>query len=131
VVVPQRAVNELQGNFQVAVVGADSKVAIRTVKPASRPARSWVISEGLQPRERVVVEGLQKVKDGMTVNAKLVSMESPSAQASPADAAQQAEPGPAARADFVGESPSQATSRGNKTRGLLFAHPFRVLNENL
>jgi len=79
VVVPQRAVNELQGNFQVAVVGADNKVSVRTVKPGVKTGSLVVISEGLQPGERIVVEGLQKVKDGMTVNAKLISMESPTA----------------------------------------------------
>jgi membrane fusion protein, multidrug efflux system len=91
VVVLQRAVNELQGNFQAAVVGTDNKVSVRTVKPGVKTGSLIVITEGLQPGERVVVEGLQKVKDGMTVNPKLVSVESPSAQASP-PAAQQAEP---------------------------------------
>jgi membrane fusion protein (multidrug efflux system) len=81
-VVPQRAVNELQGNFQVAVVGPDNKVAIRTVKPGVKTGSLVVISEGLQPGERIVVEGLQKVKDGMTVNPKMVSMESPTSQPS-------------------------------------------------
>ena len=80
VVVPQRAVNELQGNFQVAVVGADNKVSVRTVKPGVKTGSLIVIAEGLQSGERVVVEGLQKVKDGMTVNPKLVTMESPTAQ---------------------------------------------------
>jgi membrane fusion protein (multidrug efflux system) len=79
-VVPQRAVNELQGSFQVAVVGTDNKVSVRTVKPGVKTGPLIVISEGLQPGERVVVEGLQKVKDGMTVNPKLVSMESLPAQ---------------------------------------------------
>jgi len=76
-VVAQRAVNELQGNFQVAVVGADNKVSIRTVKPGAKTGSLVVIAEGLQPGERIVVEGLQKVKDGMTVNPKMVTMESP------------------------------------------------------
>jgi membrane fusion protein (multidrug efflux system) len=79
-VIPQRAVNELQGSFQVAVVGTDNKVSVRTVKPGVKTGPLMVISEGLQPGERVVVEGLQKVKDGMTVNPKLVSMESLAAQ---------------------------------------------------
>jgi membrane fusion protein (multidrug efflux system) len=79
VVVPQRAVNELQGNFQVAVVGSDNKVAVRTVKPGPRTGSLVVISEGLKPGERIVVEGLQKVKDGMAVNPKLVSPETPGA----------------------------------------------------
>ena len=92
VVVPQRAVNELQGNFQVAVVGADNKVAIRTVKTGVRTGSIVVITEGLQPGERVVVEGLQKVKDGMTVNAKLVSMGSSTAAPAGQQAAQPAAP---------------------------------------
>jgi RND family efflux transporter MFP subunit len=68
--IPQRAVQELQGTYQVAVVGADNKVAMRTVKAGPRVGTSWVIDEGLQPGERVVVEGLQKVRDGATVNPK-------------------------------------------------------------
>jgi membrane fusion protein (multidrug efflux system) len=95
VVVPQRAVNELQGNFQVAVVGADNKVTIRTVKPGVKTGSLVVISEGLQPGERIVVEGLQKVKDGMTVNAKVVSMESATAPQAAQPAAQP--PAPAAQ----------------------------------
>ena len=67
-VVPQRAVNELQGNFQVAVVGPDNKVSVRTVKPGVKTGSMIVITQGLQPGERIVVEGLQKVKEGMTVN---------------------------------------------------------------
>jgi membrane fusion protein (multidrug efflux system) len=90
VVVPQRAVNELQGNFQVAVVGADNKVSIRTVKPGVKTGTLVVISEGLQPGERIVVEGLQKVKDGMIVNPKIVSLETPTAQTASPQSAQPA-----------------------------------------
>lgn len=90
VVVPQRAVNELQGNFQVAVVGADNKVSIRTVKPGVKTGSIMVITEGVQPGERVVVEGLQKVKDGMTVNARLASAVSSTAPTAPAEAGQPA-----------------------------------------
>jgi membrane fusion protein (multidrug efflux system) len=79
-VVPQRAVNEMQGNFQLAVVGQDNKVAVRTVKLGPKTGSLVVITDGLQPGERIVVEGLQKVKDGMTVNAKLISMETSTAQ---------------------------------------------------
>ena len=68
--VPQRSVQEMQGTFQVAVVGADNKVAMRTVKTGARVGNLWVIDEGLKPGERVVVEGLQKVRDGVTVNPK-------------------------------------------------------------
>ncbi len=68
--VPQRAVQELQGSHQVAVVGADDKVSMRTVKAGARVGDLWVIDEGLKPGERIVVEGLQKVRDGATVNPK-------------------------------------------------------------
>jgi membrane fusion protein (multidrug efflux system) len=67
---PQRAVTELQGSYQVAVVGSDNKVDIRPVKVAERVGTLWVIEEGLKPGEKVVVEGIQKAKQGMTVNPK-------------------------------------------------------------
>jgi RND family efflux transporter MFP subunit len=65
--VPQRAVSELQGNFQVAVVEADNKVHIQPVRVGQRTGNLWVIEEGLHPGERVVVEGTQKVREGVTV----------------------------------------------------------------
>jgi RND family efflux transporter MFP subunit len=68
--VPQRAVTELQGGFQVAVVGPDNKVAIRNVKAGARVGSQWVIDEGLKPGERVVVDGVQKVREGQVVNPK-------------------------------------------------------------
>jgi membrane fusion protein (multidrug efflux system) len=68
--VPQRAVGEVQGKYMVAVVGADNKVDIRTVQTAERVDSLWVILEGLKPGERVVVEGIQKVRPGMTVTPK-------------------------------------------------------------
>ena len=68
--VPQRAVNELQGRFQVAVVGPDNKVDLRWVKVGERAGSLWVIDEGLKPGERVIVEGIQKVKAGMPVTPK-------------------------------------------------------------
>jgi membrane fusion protein (multidrug efflux system) len=67
-VVPQRAVAELQGVFQVAVVGADNKVSIRVVQPGPRYQSDQVIEKGLEPGERVVAEGLQKVREGSVVN---------------------------------------------------------------
>ncbi len=68
--VPQRAVTELQGSYQAAVVGADNKIDIRPVKVAERVDNLWVIDEGLKPGERVVAEGIQKIKQGMDVNPK-------------------------------------------------------------
>jgi membrane fusion protein, multidrug efflux system len=66
--VPQRAVSELQGRYQIAVVDSENKINIRTVKVGERVGTMWVIDEGLHPGERVVVEGLQKVRQGMTVH---------------------------------------------------------------
>jgi RND family efflux transporter, MFP subunit len=69
-VVPQRAVIEMQGVYQVAVVGDGDKVALRVVEPGIRTERGWVIAKGLARGERVVVEGLEKVRDGVVVTAK-------------------------------------------------------------
>ena len=68
--IPQRAVLELQGGYQVAVVGSDNKVEMRPVKPGERAGSLWVIDEGLKPGERVVAEGLQKVKQGIVVQPR-------------------------------------------------------------
>jgi len=68
--VPQRAVTEMQGSYQIAVVTPENKVDIRPVKVGERAGNLWVIDKGLNPGERVVVEGLQKLKAGMTVEPK-------------------------------------------------------------
>lgn len=68
--VPQRAVQELQSIYSVAVVGADNKVAFRNVKVGPKDGSLWVIDEGLNPGDRVVVEGLQKVREGAVVSPK-------------------------------------------------------------
>jgi membrane fusion protein (multidrug efflux system) len=68
--IPQRAVQELQNLFSVAIVDASNKVAFRNVKVGQRVGSDWVIEDGLKPGERVVVEGLQRIRDGMTVEAK-------------------------------------------------------------
>lgn len=68
ILVPQRAVSELQGSFQVAVVEADNKIHIQPVRVGDRTGDLWVIEEGLRPGQRVVVEGVQKVREGMLVN---------------------------------------------------------------
>jgi len=68
--VPQRSVTELQGSYRVAVVGADNKVSIRALKVGDRVGRLWVIEEGLQPGERVIAEGTQKVRPDAVVNPK-------------------------------------------------------------
>src|SRR5215469_2529622 len=65
--VPQKAVTELQGMYQVAVVGSDDKVSVRTVQVGEQTGPMWIIEQGVKPGERVVVEGVQKVRDGMPV----------------------------------------------------------------
>ena len=68
--VPQRAVSELQGGYQVAVLDADNKVAIRTVTVGPQIDRRWIITTGLNAGDRVVAEGVQKVRTGVRVNPK-------------------------------------------------------------
>jgi len=68
--VPQRAVSELQGGYQVAVVDGDNKASIRTVTVGDRVDNQWVIAQGLNPGERIVAEGVQKVRPGARVNPK-------------------------------------------------------------
>jgi RND family efflux transporter MFP subunit len=67
---PQSAVARSQGSYQVAVVGSDRKVSMRAVKPGQTVGTMWVIDEGLKPGEQVVVEGLQRVKEGSLVTPK-------------------------------------------------------------
>ena len=68
--IPQRAVLEFQGSYQVAVVGPDNRVDVRQVKPGDRIGTLWIIDSGLKPGERVVAEGGGKVKQGMVVTPK-------------------------------------------------------------
>jgi RND family efflux transporter MFP subunit len=65
--VPQQAISELQGVYQVGVVSGDNKVTIKTVKLGPQLANVWLVESGLQEGDKVVVDGLQRVKDGMTV----------------------------------------------------------------
>jgi membrane fusion protein (multidrug efflux system) len=70
ILIPQRAVTELQGNYQVAVVGPENKVDIRSVKAGERIGTLWIIDEGLKPGESIIVEGIQKIKQGSVVSPK-------------------------------------------------------------
>lgn len=70
VVVPQRAVSEIQGSYQVAVVGKNGKAEVRPVQVGPRVGTDWVISKGLKAGSSVVVEGIQKVKTGAFVSTK-------------------------------------------------------------
>ena len=65
--VPQKAVTELQGAYQVAVVGADNTVNLRTVSVGERTGDMWIIEDGLKAGERVVTEGVQRAREGVPV----------------------------------------------------------------
>src|SRR4029077_12007285 len=69
-VVPQEAVSELQGSYQVAVVDQNNTVSIRPVQMGERIGALWEVTEGLKPGDRVVVQGLQKAREGSTVTVK-------------------------------------------------------------
>ena len=70
ILVPQIAVIEVQSAYQVAVVSPDNKVSFRSVKVGDRVGNNWVITDGLKPGEKVISEGYQRVRDGMTVNVE-------------------------------------------------------------
>jgi RND family efflux transporter MFP subunit len=69
-VIPQEAVNELQGSYQVAVVDENNKVSIRPVKMGERIGAMWEVTEGLKPGDKVIVEGIQKAREGALVAVK-------------------------------------------------------------
>jgi membrane fusion protein (multidrug efflux system) len=78
VVVPQRAIQELQGTYNVAVVNADNTIEIRPVKVTHRVGDEWVVGSGLTVGERIVVEGLQKVRQGVKVQPTEAAAVAPS-----------------------------------------------------
>jgi membrane fusion protein (multidrug efflux system) len=83
ILVPQRAVSEMQGIYSVAVVGGDDTVEMRMVKPGERIGTLWVVDSGVKPGERIVVEGLQKVRPGAKVKPEMVKIEEGSGTAPP------------------------------------------------
>ncbi len=68
ITVPQRAVTELQGSYQVATVNAQGKVHIKTVQVGDQVGNDWLIESGLEPNDQVVAEGTQKVREGASVD---------------------------------------------------------------
>jgi membrane fusion protein (multidrug efflux system) len=86
IVIPQRAVRDLQGLSQVAVVGAEDKVTFKKVELGPATGSDYVVTAGLSPGERVVVEGLQKIRDGMVVKAAPPPADATSVAAPPAPA---------------------------------------------
>jgi membrane fusion protein (multidrug efflux system) len=93
--VPQRAVTEMQGKYLVAVVGPENKVDIRPVQVGERIGSDWIISEGLKPGESVIAEGNQKVRPAMVVNPKPFDPEAAAKGSSAKKEAKPAAPAPA------------------------------------
>jgi membrane fusion protein, multidrug efflux system len=81
--VPQRAVSELQGAYQVYLVDAENKIHVQPVSVGERSGSLWIIDHGLEPGQHVVVEGLQKIRDGTTVNLTNFAPVSASAEGTP------------------------------------------------
>jgi membrane fusion protein (multidrug efflux system) len=82
ILVPQRAVQELQGTYTVVTVTPDNKIETRKVKPGAKVGSNWIIEEGLKNGDVVVVEGISRLRDGMTVVPKMAA--APAAPATPA-----------------------------------------------
>jgi membrane fusion protein, multidrug efflux system len=97
ILVPQRAVSELQGAYNVAVLKSDETIEIRAVQPGQRIGNLWVVDSGLAAGERIVVEGLQKVRAGVQVKAETVRIEDASPSPVPAAAAPAAAKPPGAQ----------------------------------
>ena len=88
ILVPQRAVQEIQGLYSVMVVKPDATVEQRMVKAGERVGNLWIVDSGLKPGEKVIVEGIQKVRPGVKVNAtpeKSKEAASPASNAPPRD----------------------------------------------
>ncbi len=79
--VPQRAVVEVQGTYHVDVVGADNKVQVRSVQMGRRLKEAWIVEKGLKLGEKVIVEGVQKARDGAPVNPQPWSTPTPAPEA--------------------------------------------------
>jgi RND family efflux transporter MFP subunit len=91
---PQRAVTELQGTYQVAIIGETNAVHLQSVKVGDQIGSSWIIENGLQAGERVVVEGIQKAKDGVVVNPKPFDPNHPETEANTNSSASQTNSSP-------------------------------------
>jgi membrane fusion protein (multidrug efflux system) len=115
ILVPQRAVKELQATFSVAVLGEGDKISMRTVKPGDRIGSLWVIESGLAAGETIVVEGMQKVREGVVVKPTVVAIEDkPAAAPAAAPAASSAAAAPATKPAAPAGSPAPAAGQAAK-----------------
>ena len=110
--VPQRSVQELQGQYTVVVVNAESKAETRKVKTGPRVGSLWILEEGVKPGEKVIVEGVQKVRDGVPVKATVVPAEPPAAAQPPAGGAAPGAAPPPSAGQPAGGSPAAPAPEG-------------------
>lgn len=82
--VPQSAVSSIQGQYEVAAVGTDNKVTLRSVTPGMKTGSLWVMDDGLKPGERVIADGAQKVQEGMEVKPVVATEQTPPMSGTPA-----------------------------------------------
>jgi membrane fusion protein, multidrug efflux system len=98
VLIPKRAVQEIQGMKSVLVVGADNMVALRTIKPGESVGTMLIVLDGVKPGERVIVDGLQKARPGTKVNPSVAPAEPSEAKAGEKVEGKPAGPKPAVKA---------------------------------
>ncbi len=106
ILVPRRAVQEIQGAKSVLVVGADNMVALRTIRPGESVGQDLIVLDGVQPGERVIVDGIQKARPGSKVNPSAAPASGPASSPAPANVeakTQAAEAKPAAKAKAKGK----------------------------
>jgi membrane fusion protein (multidrug efflux system) len=113
ILVPQLAVQEIQGAKSVLVVGPDDKVALRSIKVGERFENFFVVLEGLKAGERIIVEGLQKARPGMLVKPMMRAMTAEPARPKPAEArTPDAKPGNTKAAEAKGAAPPRSATPG-------------------
>jgi membrane fusion protein (multidrug efflux system) len=76
IIIPQKCVKELQGQFSVFVVDDENKVETRQIKPGVKIGSLWLVEDGIQPGDKVISEGIQKVRNGMVVNPTVATFDS-------------------------------------------------------
>lgn len=115
--VPQRAVNELQGGYQIAVVGPDDVAQVRNVQVGPREGDLWVIDKGLQPGDQVVVAGFSRVKSGAKVSPKTPQQETAEAQAKGSGSGSESGSGAGSGSGREGGSGSGSSGSGGSGSG--------------
>ena len=113
-VVPDRAISELQGSRQVTVVGPDNKADARTIVVGTHVGALWTVEKGLNEGERVVVAGLQKVRPGIVVDPHPATAVAESGSSGGAGSSGAAGVGAAGASGSPGASGAPGASQGSR-----------------